>query len=77
MEKKGNILNQIAIIADLLENVNLESTNTTVIFNLERSEFTRLYNIVNKKSNQIGKMPKNTFNLNVGLVTFIFNTSNV
>ena len=39
MEKKGEILNQLAIISDLLENVNLESKLTSVIFMVEKEEF--------------------------------------
>lgn len=77
MEKKGNVLNQLAIISDLLENMNMESTDTSVIFNVERAEFNRMYNMVYLKAKEKSTYPKNTFQAKIGSVTMIFNTSNV
>ncbi len=76
MEKKGNILNQLAIISDLLEKANMESTETSVVFNMERAEFNRLYNIIyiNAK-NKTDKPPKNVFQVKIGNITMIFNTN--
>ena len=78
MEKRGNILNQLAIISDLLENANMESKETSVVFNVERMEFNRIYNIiyVNAKD-KTENPPKNTFQVKIGEITMIFNTNNV
>ena len=39
MEKKGEVLNQLAIISDLLENVNVSNMSSTVIIELNKEEF--------------------------------------
>jgi len=77
MEKKGNILSQLAILSDLLENANMESTKTTVTYELNKSEFTRLYNIMYVNSKEKTKLPKNRFQITIGLITFVFNMNNV
>jgi hypothetical protein len=76
-DKKGEILNQLAIISDLLEKANLVSTGTTINFFLERAEFNRIYNTVYSKSKLSTQPPKNTFNVKIGEITMIFNTSSV
>lgn len=74
-EKRGELLNQLAIISDLLENANLESTGTTVNFFVERAEFNRIYNAVYFKSKLNMQPPKNTFNVKIGEITMTFNTN--
>ena len=74
--KRGEILNQLAIISDLLEKVNLESAGTSVTFNVKRPEFNRIYNAVYHKAKLNIQPPKNTFNVKIGEITMIFNTSN-
>jgi len=77
MEKRGNVLNQLAIISDLLENLNMVSTNTSIVFNMERTEFNRMYNIVYLRAKEKSTPPKNSFQAKIGNVTIIFNTNNV
>ncbi len=72
MEKKGEILNQLAIISDLLENINTESLFTTVTFIVEEKEFKNIYEKVIKKSKvgstNIGQM----FSVKIGSIDFVF-----
>jgi len=78
MEKKGNVLNQLAIISDLLENVNMEVAEISVTFNVNKEEFNRMYNTVYLKAKDKNvKPPKNTFQVKIGNITMIFNTNNV
>jgi hypothetical protein len=39
MEKKGELLNQLAIISDLLENINLETQSKIIVIELSKTEF--------------------------------------
>ena len=39
MEKKGELLNQLAIISDLLEKINTETISRTVVLELNKEEF--------------------------------------
>lgn len=52
MKKKGEILNQLAIIADLIENVNLEYDSATIVFNVKEDEFRRIYNYTSRKQGE-------------------------
>jgi hypothetical protein len=80
MEKKGEILNQLAIISDLLEKVNMESVSISVICDLEEKEFK---NIISKIATKIKMKPiypyeiKDTFSVKIGEIDFVFNKSNV
>jgi hypothetical protein len=49
MEKKGELLNQLAIISDLLEKVNAETKSTTIVFELSNMEFDRVFDGIQKK----------------------------
>ena len=42
MEKKGELLNQLAIISDLLEKINTETISRTVVLELNKEEFESL-----------------------------------
>lgn len=77
VEKKGEILNQLAIIADLLEKINLESQNKKLVIQLDKKEFDRIYTLVMSKKRDRTKMVKDTFSLSIGDVEIIFNTNNV
>ena len=39
MEKKGELLNQLAIISDLLEKANINSITQTIMFELDENDF--------------------------------------
>jgi CRP-like cAMP-binding protein len=76
MEKKGDLFNQLAIISDLIERCNLVSVSSTVVFELNRAEFEKVYTLVTRKTKMSGGMPKDTFNIQIGEVNILFNMSN-
>jgi hypothetical protein len=77
MEKKGELLNQLAIISDLLEKVNAETKSTTIVFELSNMEFDRVFQSVQKKYGSKLENPKGKFNITIGLIDIVFNTNNV
>ena len=77
MEKKGEIFNQLAIISDLLENINLESESKSVVFILSNDDFEKLFKKIIKKAKTQSDMNETTFSLKIGDIDFIFNKSNV
>jgi hypothetical protein len=77
MEKKGDILNQLAIISDLLEKINAESKSTTIILELSNQEFIKAFDTMQKKYGMKMEKPKNSFNITIGSVDIVINTSNV
>lgn len=76
MEKKGEILNQLAIIADLLEKSNLQSSFTTVTFDLEEKEFNEMFKTIAKKNRVSTDNLDNVFMLKIGEIEYVFNMSN-
>ena len=76
MEKKGDFLNQVAIISDLLEKINVESKSQTIILELPEREFYRIYKIVESKVRFVTGKPQDTFNVKIGDVNIVFNMSN-
>jgi hypothetical protein len=77
MEKRGEIFNQLAIIADLLENINLESESKSVVLILSNDDFEKLFKKIIKKAKTQSDMNETTFSLKIGDIDFIFNKSNV
>ena len=80
MEKKGDMLNQLAIIADLMEKLNIDYNDSTIIFNVNEKEFENIYNYTSRKNNDIFiplKSDINDFMLNIGDISIIFNKNNV
>ena len=77
MEKKGDFLNQLAIISDLLEKVNAKIDSSTVVFGLSKEEFERVFDLVQKKYNRKMEKPKDTFKITIGMIDIIFNMNNV
>ena len=76
MEKKGELFNQLAIISDLIEKVNVESTSSTIILEITPVEFERIYKLVESKVKYAVGKPDSTFNVKIGNVNIIFNKSN-
>ncbi len=76
MEKKGEILNQLAIISDLLENANIETESKTIIFEVNKEEFDRLYKLIITKVKTEVKVV-NKFSIKIGEINIIFNTNSV
>lgn len=77
MEKKGELLNQLAIISDLLEKVNADIKSTTVVFELSNMEFDNAFEKIQKKYNRTLEKPKGSFTIKIGEVDIVFNTNNV
>lgn len=77
MEKKGDILNQLAMIVDLIEKINADTKSNTIIFELSKMEFNRVFEYFERKNNGRREKPSNTFNITIGNVDVVFNTSNV
>jgi aspartyl-tRNA synthetase len=76
MEKKGDILNQLAIISDLLEKVNVRVESKTIVFELSKIEYDRVLEIIQKKYGRRMDTPDGKFNITIGEVEIVFNTSN-
>lgn len=75
MEKKGEILNQLAIISDLLENVNLETKEKNVLFVLDKKEFDKMYDTIVKKTKVKSSEIETTFSVKIGVIDFVFTLS--
>jgi hypothetical protein len=77
MQKKGDLFNQLAIISDLIGQCNVDSSNQTIIFELTREEFVRIYKLTQLKAKQSLEVPKTSFNIQIGNVNIIFNMNSV
>ncbi len=77
MEKKGELLNQLAIVSDLLEKLNTNTESTTIVLNLKEVEFLRALDLIQKKYGRIIEKPEETFTIKIGEVDIVFNMSNV
>lgn len=64
-------------MSDLLEKVNIESKTSTIIFDLSKEEFNRVFEKIQKKYDKKLEIPNNTFSITIGLIDIVFNTSNV
>lgn len=76
MEKKGELLNQLALISDLIENLNADVKSNTIVFEVSKVEFERILEIIEKKYNRKSQKVKNSFTLSIGKIDVVFNTSN-
>lgn len=76
MEKKVNLLNQLAQISDLIEKCGVVSPSQSVLFEVSKVEFEKIYDMVTKMTNISGETPNNTLNIKIGSVNFIFSTNN-
>jgi hypothetical protein len=77
MEKKGELLNQLAIISDLLEKLNTNTESTTIVLNLKEEEFLKAFNVIQKKYGRKIEKPETTFTISIGEVDIVFNMNNV
>jgi hypothetical protein len=77
MEKKGELLNQLAIISDLIENLNTEAEASIITLELKENAFTNAFELIQKKYGKKSEKPKDTFTISIGSVDIIFNKSNV
>lgn len=77
MEKKGELFNQLAIITDLLENVNIESDSKMIIIELKKPQFDEVYEKVQTKLGKKKGKSGTSFNISIGSIDIVFNTSSV
>lgn len=77
MERKGDLLNQLAIISDLLENMNLVTKSITVILETNDEEFKTSLDYVQKKYGKKIDEVNDTYTITIGFVDIIVNKSNV
>jgi len=77
MEKKGELLNQLAIISDLLEKINLESESKTIVLELPKKDFEDTFELIQKKYSRRMERPKNSFSITIGMVDIVFNMNSV
>lgn len=77
MEKKGDLLNQLALITDLIEKANVNTKSSTIIFEVSKVEFEKIFDSIQKKNGKKIDNISNSFTINMGIVDIIFNTSNV
>jgi phosphoribosylaminoimidazole (AIR) synthetase len=77
MEKKGELLNQLAIISDLLEKINTQTESITVVLEMPNENFEKSFETIQKKYGRKIDKPESTFTINIGMVDIVFNKSNV
>jgi hypothetical protein len=77
MEKKGELLNQLAIISDLIENLNTEAESKILTLELNSEAFSNAFELIQKKYGRKMEKPKDSFSITIGMVDIIFNKSNV
>lgn len=77
-EKKGDLLNQLAIISDLLEKINLQTKNTTTFFEVDDKEYDKVKDYLSKKyDGKIDDEDSGTFSIIIGEVPFVFSKNSV
>ena len=78
MEKNDNFILQLAKIADTIEKLNLNAGSNTLIFELSKLEYEKMYDYIQRQYGRQGYIiPEKSFSLKMGVVEIIFNTSNV
>ncbi len=76
MTKKGDLLNQLALISDLVEKLNADMKSNTIVFEVSKLEFDRIYQYIEKKNNRKSVTPKDRFTITIGVVDIVFSTNN-
>ncbi len=77
MTKKGDLLNQLAIISDLIEKLNADIKSNTIVFEVSKIEFEKIFLYLEKKNNTQNEIPKDKFTITIGNVDIVFSTSSV
>jgi hypothetical protein len=76
-DKKGEILNQLALISDLLEKVNFKSKNTSVLIEVDETEFDRVRNYISVKQKVETDDDESVFAIVIGDIDFVFSKNSV
>jgi len=77
MEKKGELLNQLAIISDLLENLNTTKESVTLVIEQKKEDFDKSFEEVQKKYGIKTQKPEDKFQITIGFVDILFSMSSV
>lgn len=77
MENKNNILNQLAVITDLMDKSEIKSLNSKVSFNLDKEDFDKIFVSLHDNNYRRMETPKESFIVRIGTVDFVFNMNNV
>ena len=72
MEKKGDLLNQLAIISDLIENLNTNSKTNILTLELDEKAFNDAFEMIEKKYGRKSDKPTDSFTISIGVVDIIF-----
>lgn len=77
-EKKGDLLNQLALISDLIEKVNVDTNNSTVLFEVNEGIYEEIKEYLDTKYDQdIEDEDNGTFSIALGDVVFLFSKNSV
>ena len=76
MEKKDDLLNQLAVITDLIDKLDAKVQSPSIAFEVSKMEFERVFDEIQKKTGRKRVLPKNTFTISIGNTDIIFNTNN-
>lgn len=77
MERKGDLLNQLAIISDLIEKLSIERVSSTIVLELSKEEFNYSFDYIQKKYGRKTEKPEDTFSITIGFVDIVFNKNSV
>jgi hypothetical protein len=77
MERKGDLLNQLAIISDLIEKLSVQTVSSTVVLELSDEEFNYSFDFIQKKYGRKMDKPNDSFSITIGFVDLVFNKSSV
>lgn len=77
MERKGDLLNQLAIISDLIEKLSVQTVSSTVVLELSEEEFNYSFEFIQKKYGRKMDKPNDSFSITIGFVDIVFNKSSV
>jgi hypothetical protein len=72
MEKKGDLLNQLALISDLIEKMNLTTTSSTLVFELDEKTYKETFGYITAKYTRKPKLTK-SFTIKMSDVDIVFN----
>jgi len=77
MEKKNELLVDLAQISDLFDKLKFKSKSKTVILEVDTEEYKKTFSFIQSKIGMNIELPEETFNVKVGDTDFVFNKSNV
>jgi len=77
MERKGDLLNQLAIISDLIEKLAIKTESNSIVLELSEDEFNYSFDHIQKKYGRKMDKPDDSFSITIGCVDIVFNKSSV